>query len=177
MAVSQINEANYFSISRLAELFGHTRETVSKKIREGGLQPVAKRSGHPVYRLRDVAVLTGGIPSPDATPFESCDPNKLPPKERDAWYSSENRRIQFEISQKQLIKADEAGAKIAETFKKVALAVDTLADVLERDVGLTPEQIQRINSITDGIRTDLANSLTANIGVEQVEEQQYDGEC
>lgn len=162
MAVSQINEANHFSISRLAELFGHTRETVAKKLKEGGATPSNKRAGHPVYQIRDVAVFTGGLISTEATPFENCDPNKLPPKERDAWYSSENRRIALEKSQKLLLDKDETAKEIAETLKKVALTFDTLADVLERDVGLTTEQVDKVNSIADNIRGELANSLISS---------------
>lgn len=162
MAVSQINEANQFSISRLAELFGHTRETVAKKLKEGGAAPSDKRAGYAVYRIKDVALFTGGMVAVEQTPFESCDPDKLPPKERDAWYSSENRRIAFEKSQKLLLDKNETAKEIAETLKKVALTFDTLADVLERDVGLTPEQVEKVNSIADNIRGELANSLISN---------------
>lgn len=159
MAVQKIDEANLFSISRLAELFGHTRETIGKKLKDGGAMPAGKRAGYATFRLRDVASFTGGLPTIEQTPFEQCDPDKLPPKDRDAWYSSENKRLQFQTKEGQLLDRDETQQLLAETLKKVALTFDTLADVMERDVGLSPEQIKKVNEVADNIREDLAKDL------------------
>lgn len=159
MAVSQINEANHFSISRLAELFGHTRETVAKKLKEGGALPCDKRSGYAVYQIRDVAVLTGGLVSSENTPFEDCDPNKLPPKERDSWFASELKRKKLEKEDGYLLDKHDTQEKLAELFKKVALSLDTLADVLERDVGLSPQLIDKVNEVCDTMREELVNNI------------------
>lgn len=162
MAVAGINEANLFSISRLADLFGHTRETISKKIKDSGAKPAAKRNGYPVFNIREIATFTGGERAEETGAFEEINPNKLAPKDRDAYYSSENRRLAFEKSQKQLLDKDETAQALAETLKKVALTFDTFADVLERDVGLSPEQIEKVNDICDNIRGELASELIKN---------------
>lgn len=159
MAVAGINDANLFSISRLADLFGHTRETISKKIKESGVTPANKRAGYPVYNIRDIAAFTGGAKPEENNAFDEINPNKLHPKDRDAYYSSENRRLAFEKSQNQLLDKDETAQALAETLKKVALTFDTFADVLERDVGLSPEQIEKVNDICDNTRNELANDL------------------
>ncbi len=159
MSVSPINDARLYSISKLADLFGHTRETVAKKIKEGGAAPSGKLAGYPAYALRDVATLTGGLQIAAETPFRDCDPDSLPPKDRDSWFSSENKRIAFEVKTGQLLDRNEVAQGLAECLKKVALTFDTLADVLERDVGLNPDQIARINEIADNIRSELAVSI------------------
>lgn len=159
MAVASIKDANHFSISRLAVMFGHTRETITKKIKETGVKPCDKKGGYPVYNLRDVAEFTGGAFVADQTPFDQCNPDKLPPKDRDSWYSSENKRLTFQEKEKSLLDKNETQEKLAALLKKIALTFDTLADVMERDVGLSPEQIEKVNEVADNTREELANSI------------------
>jgi hypothetical protein len=159
---TSINDANLFSISRLAELFGHTRETVSKKLKEGGATPSGKKSGYPVYKIKDVAVLNGGASEQESPDFENIDPDKLHPKDRDSWYASELKKTKLEKDKAQLLDKNEVAYKLSHTLKKVALTFDTLADVLERDVGLSPEQITKVNFIADNIRQELADSLISD---------------
>lgn len=162
MAVASIKGANHFSISRLAAMFGHTRETVGKKIKDSGVQPCGKHQGYPVYDLRDVAEFTGGCFLPEQTPFDKCDPDKLPPKDRDAWFASELKRKKLEKEDGSLLDKNETQEKLAELFKKIALSLDTLADVLERDVGLSPELIDKVNEVCDTTREELVNNILGN---------------
>ena len=162
MAVASIKDANHFSISRLAVMFGHTRETIGRKLKETGVKPCGKHNGYPIYNLRDVAEFTGGSYVADQTPFDQCDPDKLPPKDRDSWYSSENKRLNFQEKEGSLLDKNAVQETVAEVFKKVALTFDTLADVMERDVGVTPEQIDKINEVCDNIREELVASITGD---------------
>lgn len=159
MAVASIKDANHFSISRLAEMFGHTRETIGKKIKESGVKPCSKRGGYPVYNLRDVAEFTGGAFVADQTPFDQCDPDKLPPKDRDSWFASELKRKKLEKEDGFLLDKNDTHEKLSELFKKVALSLDTLADVLERDIGLSPELIDKVNEVCDNTREELVNNI------------------
>ena len=159
MAVASIKDANHFSISRLAVMFGHTRETIGKKIKETGVKPCGKVNGHAVYDLRDVSEFTGGAYVADQTPFDQCDPNKLPPKDRDSWFASELKRKKLERDDNFLLDKNDTQEKLAELFKKIALSLDTLADVLERDVGLTPELINKVNEVCDTTREELVNNI------------------
>lgn len=159
MAVTSIKDANHFSISRLSAMFGHTRGTITRKIEENNVQPCGKYNGYAVYDLRDVSEFTGGAFLAEQTAFDACDPDKLPPKDRDSWYASELKRKKLEKDDGDLLDKNDTQLKLAELFKKVALSFDTLADVLERDIGLSPELIDKVNEVCDNTRQELVDSI------------------
>lgn len=136
-----------YSIARLAEEFGMGRDTVSKRLAQANVKPDGKRSGYPVYRLRDACP---ALLEPQAFDEEgNPDPRTLPPDKRKAWYQSELARLNVEQTTGQLIPAAEVEAQFAELVKGMVQFLDTLGDQLERDCALAPEQVERMNeSIT-----------------------------
>ena len=159
--VIQQNDFTYFSIQMLARAFGKSRATVSKVLTN--IQPTAKRGGFPVYALNDVAVFIGDIKTGDNG---EIDPETIKdPFERKAWYESENKRLQFENEIGRLLVADDVAAIDAEKNKRIALRLDTLVDVVEREAGLTPEQSAVVIRIVDSMRDDLFNDI-CNIEIE-----------
>lgn len=138
------------SISRLAAGFRMARETVSKKLAEANIQPVGKRDGYPVYPLREAAEAILGTASFDED--GNADPRKLAPEKRKAWYQSEISRLQVETNTRQLIPAGEVEAEFADLIKSLVQYLDTLGDQLERDCGLTPEQVERVNETVTSLR-------------------------
>lgn len=167
MSVASIKDANHFSITRLAVMFGHTRETIGRKLKESGVKPCSKQGGYPVYDLKDVAEFTGGtyVESPNTENF--INPDRMHPKDRDSWYSSEIKRRKLEKDEGELLDKNETQEKVADLLKKIALTFDTLADVMERDVGLSPEQIEKIYEVSDNVREELANSVIASVNGER----------
>lgn len=132
------------SIARLAEEFGMARETVSKRLAQAQVQPDGKRNGYPVYRLRDAcpALLEPAAYDEDGNP----DPSSLPPDKRNSWYQSEIRRLEVEMKCGELIPAGEVEIEMADLVKSLLQFTDTLGDSLERDCGLTPEQVEAVHS-------------------------------
>lgn len=145
------------SIRRLSDEFGIARETISKRLRESNVQSCGERNGFPVYRLRDAcpAILTGAVYDEAGV----LDPKTLPPDKRNAWYQSENRRLEFEMSAKQLIPAAEHEANLADMAKNLVQFLVTLPDVLERDANLSPEQVERMHSTIDNQRQALYEKI------------------
>ena len=70
-----------WSIARLADEFNIDRRTATKRIREAGVAPFAKRGGNDVYRLIDVAAALLGLAPGDTGGGQVVDPRDLPPKE------------------------------------------------------------------------------------------------
>lgn len=155
--VTNVNDANLLSINRLSQLTGMARETIARRIQ--GIRPAGQRAGHPVYHLRDVGPAIYGEPASAAS-----DPNELSANERDRWYASELKRLEYEQELGQLLKAEEVRSAWADALKAIMLALDTLTDVLERDAGLSPEQTAVIQRTVDRMRASLYRDLTGEDG-------------
>jgi len=145
-----------WSISSLAREFCRDRETVRKRIAAACVQPAGQRSGHPVFLLADVAAtLVYGHGAGDG-----FDPRQLAPSDRNLWFQSENRRIDLEMKCRQLIPAEECRAEFAEFAMTHLQFVVTLPDQLERDMGLTPEQVDLIGVLIERHRVALHARLS-----------------
>jgi len=149
-----------WSVARLADEFGMDRRTASKRLKEAGISPLAKRNGNDVYRLADAAPVlvnqVAGAIGADGV----VDPRDLPPMERRAYYQSENERLKVESTTGQLVPAAEVEADYAQLVKKIVQFFDTLPDVLERKVGLTPEQVVKVQDECDRVRQSMYEGIT-----------------
>jgi len=150
-----------WSITALADEFGLDRKTVSRLMET--VLPCGTVRSHAVYQIKDAMlpiakyILSAqGFNGPND---ESFDPESLPPKDRKDWFDSELKRIQHAEKCGQLIPVDIVANADAEKNKKIALALDTMADVLERDMGLTIEQVHAVNRIVDSARNMMYESL------------------
>lgn len=146
--------ARLWSINALAEEFGIDRRTVKKRL--DGIPAAGEVSGHPAWRLRDVAVAVMG---PQAASPLGVDPDELPPKERLDHYRAEREKARWLEEQRFQIPAAEVEQVVATAFKSLASALDTLPDVLERDCALRPDEVERAISVVDGAREALYQQL------------------
>ena len=153
-------DAYHWSISKIATAFGMDRRTVSKRLQEHGISPAGTKRGNPVYALADVGpavfnepkVIAGGL-----------DLDQMPDA-RKAWYQSENERLKFEKEIRTLIPADEFTRELATLAKATAAGLDQLPDMLERDAGLEPEAIERVQKVIDALREQLYQAVVADAG-------------
>lgn len=128
---------------------------MAKRLSLANVKPAGTCSGHPVYKLSDAvpAILgmhNGGDPD---------DPRTLPPEKRRAWYQSERVRVELEVSNGKLIPVAEV--EMAEFVKRAVQFLQTLPDILERDAGLTPEQVQRTQDCIDRLRGQMYEAQVA----------------
>lgn len=133
------------------------RDTVSKRLTQYGVEPCGSRNGHPVYRLRDASLALLSIQGIDENGHP--DPSNLPPVARNAWYQSEIRRLDFEMSSGRLIPALQYEAALSDMAKDLVRFLETLPDLLERDLDLTPEQVQRMHDEIDRHRQSLYEQI------------------
>lgn len=156
-SVASISEASLYSISRLARETGLARDTVRKQL--AGVQPSATRKGHPVYTLGDACPAIFGAPGVAGPGDGTNDPDQMEPADRDRWYASEVRRLDYEQKIGQLIPHEDVARTFAAAFKRVSSALDTLTDVVEREAGLSADQVAEVQRVVDGIRSDLYAQL------------------
>ncbi|GHA85364.1 DUF1441 family protein [Modicisalibacter luteus] len=144
-------DAYIWSISRIAEAFRMDRRTVTKRLQDAGVTPAGKKRGNPVYSLADAGPalyqergeVGGGL---DLDQF---------PDMRKAWYQSENERLKYEKEIRRLIPDDEFARELSTLAKTVAAGLDSLPDMLERDAGLSPEALERVQATIDTLREQM----------------------
>ncbi|RUR51516.1 DUF1441 family protein [Vreelandella populi] len=151
-------DAYNWSVSKIAQAFGMDRRTVAKRLQESGVVPAGSRRGNATYALADVGPVlyqekqatAGGL---DLDQF---------PDARKAWYQSENERLKFEKEIKQLIPAHEFARELSSLAKSVAAGLDSLPDALERDAGLDPDAIERVQDVIDALREQMYQAVVAD---------------
>lgn len=148
--VIDLSHGIHVSMTAFASEFGSTRETISKRIAAARLQPTGKRGGHPVYRLGELheAVYQAGEDG-------GTDPDKLEPFQRKAHYQAEHEKLRLQVERLELVPRIEVEEEMARIAKIVAQCFDTLPDRLERDCGVTPLVLAKIERYLDEVREEL----------------------
>lgn len=145
----------FLSLSALATEFGFARETIKRQLDQAGIEPSRMRAGFPTYRLRD-AIAAWRV-SPDA----AVDVDALPPYQRKAHYQAEREKLQLLTEHDELVARVDVEREQARIINILARALDTLPDILERDVGATPQQLQKIEQHCDRARNEIYAELTS----------------
>ncbi|MBR2512749.1 MAG: DUF1441 family protein [Halomonas sp.] len=153
--INRLEEAYNWNITRLADAFGLHRDTVRKRLKESGVVPAGARNGANVYALKDA----GPALFSESRPGTAADPNDYHPTERKDWFQSEVLRVKLEKEMRLLVPVEEAHREMSRLAKAVASGLDSLADLLERDAGLTPETIELVEKSTDALREMMYQSI------------------
>ena len=153
--INRLEEAYNWNITRLADAFGLHRDTVRKRLKEGGVLPAGTRNGANVYALKDAGPALFG----ETLSASGDDPDELLPQDRKAWYQSENERVKLEKEMRLLVPVEEAHREMSRLAKAVASGLDSLADMLERDAGLPPEAIELVEQTTDALREQMYQAI------------------
>lgn len=145
------------SINQAADEFGHDRRTITKRIAELQIQPADTRKGHPVYRLRDLLAMER------TTPEGAPDPDKMSPFERQAHYKAEAERLKVDLQRGVLLKREDVEREWSRVLKIISLELSTMVDALERDLGLDPLVLERIEERIDQIRRQMHGAIVAPV--------------
>ncbi|MGL5775933.1 MAG: DUF1441 family protein [Aeromonas veronii] len=156
MSITGGDEPYRWNVSQLAKAFSLHRDTVRSRLNDAGVKPVGKKSNAPLYLLAQAAeaIFAGSVVAGDA-----ADPSKLDPKSRKEWFQSENERLKFQTTVKELVPAPEHRDNIASTVKVAVAFFDSLPDKLERTRLFTPEQLEALERECDITRNQLFEEL------------------
>jgi len=168
--IPEAGDFMYFSKPQLAEAFKISVPTVTKMV--GSTPPVGRRNGGMVYHLKDVAELldTRKADEPkdvEIPPEINTDPEKMPAAERRLHYQAEDLKEAAKIKARrnavesgQLLEAKEVEKVLAQAFKTLALTLDTLPDLFERDGLIQTADVERVIEIVDNSRAQIAVDLS-----------------
>lgn len=145
-----------YSAAIIARLLELTERRVQQLAREG-IIPRGSRGKYPligvirayVRYLRQAGTAEGTI-----------DPDRLRPFERHAHYKAETEKLKVETERGELIPRIEVEQEQARIAKIVAHGLETLPDVLERDCGLAPDVVARMERHIDAVRERMYAELT-----------------
>jgi hypothetical protein len=138
------------SIRQFCEETSLDRDTTARKIKNAGLKPAGKRGGWPIYRLRDL--LSSIYVTDEDGEF---DPDKLDPFKRKAHYQAEHEKLSLQVQRSELLPRIAVEQEQARTTKIVARCFDTLPDIIERDCGVSPLIIAKIEQRLGMAREEL----------------------
>lgn len=158
--INRLEEAYQWNITRLADAFGLHRDTVRKRLKEGGVVPVGTRAGANVYALKDAGPALFG----ETRMSEGMDPTRMHPQDRKDWFQSELSRVKLEKEMRLLVPVEDAHREMSTLAKAVASGLDSLADMLERDAGLPPEAIEMVERVTDALREQMYQAIVNDEG-------------
>ena len=152
------------NINQLAAIAGICRETAAARLQN--IQPAGGHDKLKLYRVADIVSAFLALPPPVAE-------GEMDAHERKAWYQSERERLKFEQETAQLIPASDVRREFAIWAKAVVQVLETLPDILERDCGLQPAAVSRVQSIIDDLRDQIALRVT-EAGADDEEELQQE---
>lgn len=139
------------NINQLAGITGVHRQTVAARLKN--VSPAAGSNSKLKFYLI-TEILTELM-----VPTVSADLEDMSPADRLAHWKAENERLKFEQDIGQLIPADEVAREYSLMAKSVVMILETLPDILERDCGLTPAAVTRVQSVIDDLRDQIAQKV------------------
>ena len=140
------------SISEAAEEFGHTRETVSRRVARAGLKPAGARRGYPVYRLRDLLAIEREYG------LGEQNPEAMSPFERHAHYKAERERQRINADRAGLLRADDVQAEWSRVLTDLDahLALLPAAITAVTDCATTRERVEeRVAALRASLHAEL----------------------
>lgn len=135
-----------------------TRDTIAKRLRAAGVVGSGTRAGNSTYRLRDAVPAI--MKQVELTDDGEIDPTKLAPRERADWYKSELSRVELETRQRLLIRAADVESEMAEIVRGMVQFLESLPDRLERDIGLSHDQVEAMYAAVSEYRGELHKRLS-----------------
>ncbi len=139
------------SVSQLSHAFRMGRETVARRLADGKVAPVDKRSGRPVYALHDCVPVLAPRDADTTDPFR-----------RLALAQATSLELKLAAERGAYLQVEDVREQYASGFKPVRRMLDALPDALERDAGLTAPQVAPVERAVDALRRELAEELGAS---------------
>lgn len=147
------------SASWLAQMFGHDKNTIRKKLARAGLEIVGQRRGGSLYRLHEAAA---HLVKPEVDLVEyikGLRPNDLPPMLNDAYWSAMLKRQKWEENAADLWRTEDVLKVLGDLNFQVRNTVNLWVEEVDRFEPLTDKQRQVILTQADQLLQLFYNML------------------
>lgn len=157
--VIPLKSPDLWSINRVADFCECHWNTAKAALKS--LEPDAYDRGHPVWRssravqhVFRVSEGAGRVQTPQGL-------DEFAPKDRKDWVQSERELNKLRAEAGELCSVEDVREQMAKLVKPIDTMLDTLADVLEREAALTPDQVEAVVASCDRARTRLFEAVSA----------------
>ena len=164
---------NGMTIPRLAQLFRLDRRTVTEKLRP--LRPTGERRGAPTYHVVDAAPYLVD-PIVDIEEYlKNIGPSDLPPSLQAQYWNAQNGKLKYKEQAGDLWRTQQVLEVLTGVFRSLTQSLRLLADRVEAQTGLTPEQraiIERevSDKAIDMLRQRLIEDFEFYVGINDKEQ-------
>lgn len=164
---------NGMTIPRLAQLFRLDRRTVTEKLRP--LRPTGERRGAPTYHVADAAPYLVD-PIVDIEEYlKNIGPSDLPPSLQAQYWNAQNGKLKYKEQAGDLWRTQQVLEVLTGVFRSLTQSLRLLADRVEAQTGLTPEQraiIERevSDKAIDMLRQRLIEDFEFYVGINDKEQ-------
>lgn len=164
---------NGMTIPRLAQLFRLDRRTVTEKLRP--LRPTGERRGAPTYHVVDAAPYLVD-PIVDIEEYlKNIGPSGLPPSLQAQYWNAQNGKLKYKEQAGDLWRTQQVLEVLTGVFRSLTQSLRLLADRVEAQTGLTPEQraiIERevSDKAIDMLRQRLIEDFEFYVGINDKEQ-------
>ncbi|MED7790441.1 DUF1441 family protein [Klebsiella aerogenes] len=142
------------NINQLAAMTDLHRQTIAGRLSQVPLAP----GSNPKLKLYSVLDILTVLLTRTADPSQQKVDDYLP-QDRKAWFQSERERLKFEQETAVLIPASDVSREYSAIAKAVVQVLETLPDILERDCGLPPAAVSRVQEVIDDLRDQMAQRV------------------
>lgn len=176
MAAPKIDyEEEFFdgmTVPRLAQLFRLDRRTVTEKLRP--LRPTGDRRGAPTYHIVDAAPYLVEPIVDIAKYLAEVGPGDLPAPLQAQYWNAQNSKLKYKEQSGDLWRTQQVLEVLTGVFRSLTQSLRLLADRIEAQTGLTPEQraiIERevSDKAIDMLRKRLVEDFEVYVGIKDKE--------
>jgi len=164
---------NGMTVPRLAQLFRLDRRTVTEKLRP--LRPTGERHGAPTYHVVDAAPYLVDPIVDIAKYLAEIGPGELPAPLQAQYWNAQNSKLKYKKQSGDLWRTQQVLEVLTGVFRSLTQSLRLLADRIEAQTGLTPEQraiIERevSDKAIDMLRKRLVEDFEIYVGIKDKEQ-------
>lgn len=161
------------TVPRLAQLFRLDRRTVTEKLRP--LRPTGDRRGAPTYHIVDAAPYLVEPIVDIAKYLAEVGPGDLPAPLQAQYWNAQNSKLKYKEQSGDLWRTQQVLEVLTGVFRSLTQSLRLLADRIEAQTGLTPEQraiIERevSDKAIDMLRKRLVEDFEVYVGIKDKEQ-------
>lgn len=153
------------TVSFLAQVFGMDHNKVKNRLRNCPIKERRKRGKTQQQHLYDLATAAEYLVEPNIDYEEVLKKIKredLPPSINTAYWDAQLKRQKWEENAGQLWRTETIRGAIGGMFQTMKFTIQLWADTIERQTGLTEEQRELMNEMTDSLQQNLFQTLEEN---------------
>ena len=162
---------NGATANQLGKMFGLNIRTVQDAMTANAVPIVGQKNGGALYKVKDAAPHLVPKIAPDQLWFAAMKKTDIPPAMRKEFWQAASARQAYEENNADLWRTEAVQQLVGSIFKAASLAIRMIADNVERDTGLNPQQRQRVVSYADMMLLEMKDSITEAMGELEIEQQ------